>query len=314
MGRIRCTNDGKDFVLWSQTLIGRDPVCSLSLGDPETAASAIHARIFYREGEWWLTDLGSRNGTFLVPRGGMEPIKIAVEHEGSRRLRAGDRVRFGDEREEWVVEDLGSPFPEAEDLDTGRRIPSHGAGVLLIDSGTDLLSVSPGEDGIHRLRLPDAPALPLPNPPIVELGGRRHRITFEPMARTPPPAHELTEGTLEYSEPAPGASRLELVIGPHRNDLGTYVCYRMIGILARTRLSDERRQASPDEVGWVSREELSERLGRSLRAVAVDLHRCQEHLKAAGIGGVEHLLEKRSGRRLRLGHDVSVRVIEAPSS
>ena len=48
--------------------------------------------------------------------------------------------------------------------------------------------------------------------------------------------------------------------------------------------------------------------------VAVDLHRCQEHLKAAGIGGVEHLLEKRSGRRLRLGHDVSVRVIEAPSS
>jgi len=44
-------------------LIGRDPDCECVLDD-ETI-SARHARLSYHRGQWWVEDLGSRNGTGL---------------------------------------------------------------------------------------------------------------------------------------------------------------------------------------------------------------------------------------------------------
>jgi pSer/pThr/pTyr-binding forkhead associated (FHA) protein len=47
----------------SEIIIGRDPNCDLSLLDE--ALSALHARITFHHGQWWLEDLNSTNGTFL---------------------------------------------------------------------------------------------------------------------------------------------------------------------------------------------------------------------------------------------------------
>ena len=44
-------------------VIGRDPDCECSLAD-ETI-SARHARFAYHHSQWWIEDLGSRNGTIL---------------------------------------------------------------------------------------------------------------------------------------------------------------------------------------------------------------------------------------------------------
>ncbi len=46
-----------------EVTIGRHPSCEWMLAD-ETV-SARHARLSFRRDQWWLEDLGSRNGTFL---------------------------------------------------------------------------------------------------------------------------------------------------------------------------------------------------------------------------------------------------------
>jgi len=46
-----------------EVTIGRHPSCEWILAD-ETVSSR-HARLSFRREQWWLEDLGSRNGTFL---------------------------------------------------------------------------------------------------------------------------------------------------------------------------------------------------------------------------------------------------------
>ena len=44
-------------------IIGRDPTCQVVLPDPYI--SRKHVRLFYRDGKWYVEDLGSRNGTYI---------------------------------------------------------------------------------------------------------------------------------------------------------------------------------------------------------------------------------------------------------
>jgi len=47
----------------TEVTIGRGPQCAISIKDD--ALSASHARMSFHHAQWWLEDLGSRNGTFL---------------------------------------------------------------------------------------------------------------------------------------------------------------------------------------------------------------------------------------------------------
>jgi hypothetical protein len=44
-------------------LVGRDPLADVSLKD--RAVSTMHARLSFHDGQWWIDDLGSTNGTRL---------------------------------------------------------------------------------------------------------------------------------------------------------------------------------------------------------------------------------------------------------
>jgi hypothetical protein len=70
----------------SGTLIGRNPECALVLDDD--FASGRHARIFEREGTWYVEDLGSTNGTFL----GSERLSAPVAVQVGTVLRIGKTV------------------------------------------------------------------------------------------------------------------------------------------------------------------------------------------------------------------------------
>ncbi|HJP65836.1 MAG TPA: FHA domain-containing protein [Actinomycetota bacterium] len=66
-----------------QLQIGRAEACQVHVDD--TYASQFHARIYRRDGSWYIEDLGSTNGTYLNQRRITSPAE----------LRAGDRLRVG---------------------------------------------------------------------------------------------------------------------------------------------------------------------------------------------------------------------------
>jgi pSer/pThr/pTyr-binding forkhead associated (FHA) protein len=74
---------GRSFELGAEVTLGRSPRCIVRLED--RFASGVHARVFERNGELWLEDLGSTNGTYLNDERLVAPT----------RLQRGDRIRIG---------------------------------------------------------------------------------------------------------------------------------------------------------------------------------------------------------------------------
>jgi pSer/pThr/pTyr-binding forkhead associated (FHA) protein len=77
------TRRGETFTLNDEVTIGRGGGCGIVLDD--TFVSQVHARVFRRDGDVFVEDLGSRNGTLLNGH----PLASA------QRLRRGDKVQFG---------------------------------------------------------------------------------------------------------------------------------------------------------------------------------------------------------------------------
>lgn len=72
------------FPLGEEVTIGRAPGCSVPLAD-DTFVSQLHARIYLREGQLFIEDLGSTNGTFLN--------RSRLTRTAS--LQRGDRLQIG---------------------------------------------------------------------------------------------------------------------------------------------------------------------------------------------------------------------------
>ena len=78
------------FALAEELTIGRAAGCHVTLDD--TFASQIHARMFRRDGQIYVEDLGSTNGTYL------NRTKVT----GPQVMRRGDRLQVGNTVLEFV--------------------------------------------------------------------------------------------------------------------------------------------------------------------------------------------------------------------
>ncbi|MEZ5181176.1 MAG: FHA domain-containing protein [Acidimicrobiales bacterium] len=74
---------GRTFPLGDEVTVGRAAGCGVTLDD--TYASQLHARVFSREGQLFVEDLGSTNGTYLNRQ------KV----QGPQAMRRGDRLQVG---------------------------------------------------------------------------------------------------------------------------------------------------------------------------------------------------------------------------
>jgi pSer/pThr/pTyr-binding forkhead associated (FHA) protein len=99
-------------------VVGRDPTSTIPLqGDRSAVVSSRHARFFVEDGNWWVEDLSSRNGTFHNGR--------RMVTGGRQRVNAGDDVSFGATGPKFKIEEaVGEVL--ASTLAEGRpaRIPT----------------------------------------------------------------------------------------------------------------------------------------------------------------------------------------------
>ena len=86
-GRLRviepADTKGQTYELGDELTVGRAGGCQITLDD--TFVSQLHARVFRRDGQLWVEDLGSTNGTFLNRKKISAPVS----------MRKGDRLQIG---------------------------------------------------------------------------------------------------------------------------------------------------------------------------------------------------------------------------
>ncbi len=86
-GRLRviepADTKGQTYELADELTVGRAAGCQITLDD--TFVSQLHARVFRRDGQLFVEDLGSTNGTFLNRKKVTAPIA----------MRKGDRLQIG---------------------------------------------------------------------------------------------------------------------------------------------------------------------------------------------------------------------------
>ena len=82
---------GRSYPLGDEVTVGRAAGCQVTIDD--TYASQLHARVFQRDGQVFVEDLGSTNGTYLNRR------KVT----GPMQIQRGDKLQIGN-----TVLELGS--------------------------------------------------------------------------------------------------------------------------------------------------------------------------------------------------------------
>jgi pSer/pThr/pTyr-binding forkhead associated (FHA) protein len=74
---------GRAYPLTDEVTLGRAAGCQVPLDD--AYSSQVHARVFHRDGQWYVEDLGSTNGTYLNRR------RVA----GPMVMKRRDRIQIG---------------------------------------------------------------------------------------------------------------------------------------------------------------------------------------------------------------------------
>ncbi len=80
---------GHTYELGDELTVGRAGGCQVTIDD--TYVSQLHSRLFRRNGQLFVEDLGSTNGTYLNRRGTQSKEKVA----GPLALKLGDRLMIG---------------------------------------------------------------------------------------------------------------------------------------------------------------------------------------------------------------------------
>ena len=88
-----------------EIIVGREQSCDFILDD--STVSAKHARLSFRQKQWWIEDMRSTNGTLLNG----QPVEISMV------VTSGDRIACGQEQITVEIEE----FPQGPAASTGEQ-------------------------------------------------------------------------------------------------------------------------------------------------------------------------------------------------
>lgn len=295
MGKLALEGRVEDFLLNGRCLVGRASTCHLRVEDGRV--SAEHAVLAYRDGQWWLRDLSSRNGTFLDGN----PIQQEVG------LTIGSTVAFGHRGHRFTLIDSGPPAAEITDSSTGKvRSIGPSGGLFPEGADTDGAYLYLSEEGWmvetegHAELLKDVRA--------VKLGDR----TF--LVRAPLGALAEVKETVTAARPhlplavhfrvSPDEEHVEVEVSfsGKTKSLGHRSYSYLLLTLARARLGDEKSLVSPGEAGWLGVQDLA----RGLRVTPENLNlwvwRARRHVQELDEELSSLIVERRTRTgTLRLG-------------
>jgi FHA domain len=299
MGTLEALEDATRITLHDELTIGRAKLCSLVLDNRRV--SSQHAMMRYRDGRWWLRDLGSKNGTSVDD--------VTLEPGKPMALSAGAVLSLGGEQQWRLLDDgppvptarhvertsllrapdgfLGLPDPEAPEAtvycdEGGEWVLEHGDVVRRVND-QECLALS---DGTWELWLPKrgdtvgSTAGGAGVPRILRLLTLRFRVSLDE----------------EYVE-------LHVDDGKESHDLGARSHHYVLLTLARRRLADlESADVSVEERGWVYSDELGKMLGYEPEHLNILVYRARKQLTADGVENGGEVVQRRpSTRQLRLG-------------
>lgn len=286
MGSLRRLPNGKPVILTGNVMLGRAPGCDIVVTD--AWVSSRHAALEWRNDEWVLRDLGSRNGTWTGTR--------RLPSGASVTLKAGDRFGLGSVDASWELVAASPPVASARNLQTGAQfyaqdgtisVPaSDGSTVTLLEDAEENAWVRDG----HRVN-PSFPLLAgewryaLSLPGVVDETIAQARLML-------PKAHLtfFVSGDMEHVS-------LEVRDGEERAKLPARAPFWPVYVLAEERI---REGDATDDAGWLSLDELGKRCGMDRRALDIYFGRVRAALSREAVGGSDVIVEARPGAR-RIG-------------
>ena len=119
---------------------------------------------------------------------------------------------------------------------------------------------------------------------------------------TTPVAVTMSQVVLEFYV-GPGAADLEVLLVTPRSKhvLPQRACHHLLLALARAREADLARGLPEKDCGWVQAEDLTPTLFHDVVTVTLNIHRARKQLEGFGVEGAHGLIQRRKGRRIRLG-------------
>jgi pSer/pThr/pTyr-binding forkhead associated (FHA) protein len=126
--------------------------------------------------------------------------------------------------------------------------------------------------------------------------------TEEGIRETSPVAVTMSQVVLEfYVGPALPDLEVVLVTPRSKHVLPERACHHLLLALARARAADMARGLPEKDCGWVQAEELTPGLFHDVVTVTLNIHRARKQLEGFGVEDSHGLIQRRKGRRIRLG-------------
>jgi hypothetical protein len=243
--------------------------------------------------------LGSRNGTFVDGRRLAAGATIPLER--------GNAIAFGDPSKAWLVHDDLPPEACARDGRTNMLIFAQHGLLVLPEPSRPIVTIFCDPQSGWIAEVMGEPRNVIDGQLITEAG-----MTWQlhlPM---------FLETTQEFTAGKAFLGLLSLVfrVGSDRDAIEVLAYHNREQIFASTRafnnlllsLAERRLQdlasgaRSRDEVGWISVDELCQRLDVDENRLAVDIHRARKEFANSEIINAANIIERRrSTRQLRLG-------------